>query len=146
MDDKILRPTLEEIQKTYSGKLLIEHRPLGVDRALERVVLAMDVRSLQQMPAEQVKANPTAAVFPGPVPKDAPRVTKSMTMDTGVPNWHSTGLYAAPGGLIEVLVPAKAAKAGLRVRIGCHTDGIWDHDKWSRAPEISRAAFSRPAR
>ena len=139
MDDKILRPTLEEIQKTYSGKLLIEHRPLGVDHALERAVLAMDVRSLQQMPAEQVKAHPTAAVFPGPVPKDAPRVTKSMTMDTGVPNWHSTGLYAAPGGLIEVLVPAKAAKAGLRVRIGCHTDGIWDHDKWSRAPEISRS-------
>ncbi len=60
-------------------------------------------------------------------------------MDTRVPDWHGTGLYAGAGEPITVRMPEAAADKGLRVRIGCHTDGIWHHDSWMRFPEISRS-------
>ena len=80
-----------------------------------------------------------AADFPGPVPDDAPRITRSLIIDTAVPRWHSTGLYAAPGELVTVTVPAEVAKAGgFRVRVGAHSDRIWHQPEWTRMPEISR--------
>jgi hypothetical protein len=56
-----------------------------------------------------------------------------------VRDWHSTGLYAAPGEVITVTVPANAAKKKLRVRIGAHKDELWHLDSWKRFPEITRS-------
>ena len=73
------------------------------------------------------------------MPKTAPRIaSRTVAIDTAVPQWHSTGLYAAPGELIRVTVPAEAVDKGFSVRIGCHTDSIWHLEKWQRVPEISR--------
>ena len=86
-----------------------------------------------------MRAHPSAADFPGPVPADAPRLERSFTIDTDVPRWHSTGLYAAPGELVTVTLPAEAATiGGFQVRVGAHTDGIWHRSEWKRVPEISR--------
>ena len=90
-------------------------------------------------PPESVRAHPAAADFPGSVPADAPRITRSLTIDTAVPRWHSTGLYAAPGELVTVTVPAEVAKAdSFGVRVGAHSDGLWPRSVWTRMPEISR--------
>ena len=72
-------------------------------------------------------ANPKLVVFMGSIflallPAGAPRVTRTLRIDTAVPRWHSTGLYAAPGETITVTVPQAAAAMGLKVRIGAHTD------------------------
>jgi len=71
---------------------------------------------------------------------DAPRVAATVSVDTSTPDWASTGLYAAPGEALEVTLPSGAEKAGLRLRIGPHTDTNWHHDRWTRFPEISYAA------
>ena len=73
------------------------------------------------------------------MPRTAPRIaSRTVAIDTAVPQWHSTGLYAAPGEPIRVSLPPEAVDKGFGVRIGCHTDSLWHHDKWQRAPEISR--------
>ena len=95
---------------------------------------------------EQLRAHPAAEFFPGAVPADAARIaSRTVSIDTTVPAWHSTGLYAAPGELIRVQIPPEAADKGFGVRIGCHTDGLWHLDKWQRAPEISRRESLRQA-
>lgn len=102
-----------------------------------RVRLALETRLAQAADARAVRPNPAAALFPGGVPASAPRVTRDIVIDPRVLGWHSTGLYAAPGERITVTVPQQAADAGFAVRIGCHTDKLYEKDEWMRAPDIS---------
>jgi len=146
-NDTTLRPRLRRLRKQHAkGAVAGPNRPLKMDRALARLTLAMDVHEIRDTPAEKVKRHPSGDLFPGAVPADAPRVERTLKINTATPNWHSTGLYAAPGEIINVRVPAGAAAKGLQVRIGCHTDGIWHHSEWRRAPEITRTfPISSPA-
>ena len=89
---------------------------------------------------ESVRAHPAAADFPGSVPPDAPRLTRTLSVDTSVPRWHSTGLYAAPGELVTVtLLEAAAEMGGFHVRVGAHNDRLWHLPEWKRMPEVSRS-------
>jgi hypothetical protein len=99
------------------------------------------IRALMNTPPAQVRPHPAAEDFPGAPSPSAPRVTRKIQLDTRVPRWHSTGLYAAPGEQVSVIVPPQAAGRGLRVRIGCHQDVLWAPriKTWSRVPEITRA-------
>jgi len=109
-------------------------------------------------PAGQFGAQPSAAIFPGAVATNAPRVTRTFTLhhtppspellrlitpldysDPFAPTMYSTALYAAPGEVISVDVPAALA-GQLTVQIGCHSDSLheWEADKedWRRMPLI----------
>ncbi|MDI9603152.1 MAG: M60 family metallopeptidase [Acidobacteriota bacterium] len=116
-----------------------EDAPVGADRPLARLAATLYLSDAAELPADQVGAHPSAASFPGAVPTDAQRVERVFTVDASVPDWHSMGLYAAPGEVIEVELPVESAGQGLAVRIGCHTDTIWHLNQWKRFPEISRA-------
>ena len=98
------------------------------------------IPALMKLPPDQVRAHPAAADFPGVPPADAPRIASTVTVDTRVPRWHSTGLYAAPGEIITATVPAGAVHAKLKLRIGCHKDLLWAEkiEAWKRIPEITR--------
>lgn len=138
--DRILLPRLRRLQEQYASDAVpTPDKPLKAEDFMARLVLTLQLHDLRRMPPEQVKAHPAAASFPGAVPPEAPRVDKSIDVDTRVPAWHSTGLYAPPGEVIEVEVPETAAGKGLAVQIGCHTDSLWHLDSWSRAPEIVRS-------
>ena len=101
--------------------------------------MTRDLELLRTAKPEQSRAHPAAEFFPGPVPKSAPRLaTRNVAIDCAIPQWHSTGLYAAPGEAIRVTLPPEAVDKGFSVRIGCHTDALWHHDKWPRTPEICR--------
>ena len=93
-------------------------------------------RYSQQVPRE-VRPDPSAATFPGPVDSGSARLERSFDIDTSVPEWHSTGLYAAPGEVVLVTIPEGAGQSELGVRIGTHTDRLWDLEKWPRFPAIS---------
>lgn len=139
-DDTLFRPRLERLLETQAGKakLPTPKQPLTDADGLAKVILTMRLRRDRRLPPERVEAHPAAKHFPGAVPADAPRVTRTLDIDTAVPAWHSTGLYAAPGETVTVAVPKAAAGKGLWVRIGCHNDRLWHKSQWRRAPEIVR--------
>ena len=136
-DDTRLLPRLADLRAKHAADLApTPKRPLKKANRLGRLLLALDLQRAGRLPPEEVQAHPSAAAFPGPVPTDAPRVRRTVTIDTAVPEWHSTGLYAAPGEVVTVTVPAAATDKGLQVRIGCHKDNLWRLDAWQRVPEI----------
>ncbi|HGY90818.1 MAG TPA: hypothetical protein ENK43_06580, partial [Planctomycetes bacterium] len=114
-------------------------RPLGPKRALDRVLLAIQLDRLAQnlRRGRDVEAHPAARDFPG-VPKDGTeRVRAERSIELGVEGWHSTGLYAAPGEAITVRIPKDAVTLGLRLRVGCHKDLLWHKKTWKRVPSIT---------
>lgn len=68
---------------------------------------------------------------------NAKRLTREIVVDPRVPGWHSTGLYAAPGEIVQVVIPHWVTGRGLRLRIGAHSDTLWELDAWQRWPSIS---------
>lgn len=120
-------------------------RPLKTEQGLERILLTAQLVETERLAPEKVRAHLAAEAFPGPVPKGAERLRRGVSVDTNIPGWHSTGLYAAPGEVVEVELPREAAGKGLFVRIGCHSDALWDLPEWRRAPAIClRRPLSEP--
>ncbi len=139
-DDTRFRPRLQKLLGARGDALAPtpEHPMKARDAAVDRFLLAYQFDQIKSLPPGQVKAHPAAAGFPGAVPADAKTVTRTVSIDTRIPEWHSLGLYAAPGATIEVTVPTNAAGAKLGVIIGAHRDELWHMDEWKRVPSISR--------
>jgi len=57
-------------------------------------------------------------------------------------NWISTGLYAAPGELVKIVVPE--GSEGLTVQIGAHTDNVSNKVPMLRAPVIATRKLLLP--
>ena len=111
-----------------------------------RLAATFQAMTAKLLPPEQVREHPAARVFPGEVPANTMRVARSLVLDTTVPAWHSTGLYAPAGGVVTVEIPEAAARKKLWLRIGAHSDSLWNLDKWDRFPEIStRTQLARPS-
>ncbi|MDB6071983.1 MAG: hypothetical protein JWL81_3154, partial [Verrucomicrobiales bacterium] len=115
-------------------------RPLGPKDGLARLLLTMEVENLQTLPPGKTPAHPSADDFPGKVPATAPRVTKTFTINSAVPGWHSLGLYAAPGQAVTLTSPASILKNNFKLRIGSHDDSLWHKEEWPRSPDICRSA------
>ena len=140
-DDALLAPRLRTLVASVERERRwpSAEQPVGKTDVVARLAATLFVIEHDRTPAESVRAHPAVADFPGSVPADAPRITRSLSIDTAVPRWHSTGLYAAPGELITVTVPAEAADdGGLQVRVGAHDDEIWVRSEWTRMPVVSR--------
>jgi len=140
-DDKIILPqvkSLLENQKVDYADL--SKHPITMKQPLQRLRATMDFVEIKRLPAKRVKAHPAATGFPGAIPDRAPRVTRIVQIDTArnAEAWCSTGLYAAPGEAIKVEAPAGVNGKCLSVRIGAHTDTLWD-DEWRRMPEITNS-------
>ena len=137
-DDKLFAPRLLSLTEK-NEHWPTEQRPVRATDAMARVAATVFVERHRRRPAESVSAHAAAEDFPGAVPTDAPRLSRNLTIDTDVPRWHSTGLYAAPGELVEVTMPEQAAATGgFHIRVGVHSDGIWGRPEWRRMPEVSR--------
>ncbi|MDE0002429.1 MAG: M60 family metallopeptidase [Rhodospirillaceae bacterium] len=137
-DDTLLAPRLHALTENNDHWPSTE-RPVGTTDVIPRLAAKLFVIAQRRTPPESVRAHPAAVDFPGSVPADASRVTRNLTIDTDVSRWHSTGLYAAPGELVMVTLPAEAAETGgFHVRVGAHSDDISIRPEWTRMPEISR--------
>ena len=138
-DDTLLLPRLNALRMQHQNDpALTLTQPITPQQPLSRLLLTLEIQREMHLPPDQVRALPAAAAFPGAVSPAAPRIVRTVEIDTSIPDWHSTGLYAAPGETISVTVPPEAARLGLQVRIGAHTDTLWQLRKWERAPEITR--------
>ena len=144
--DRLLYPRLRALLRQHQGELTSPAtKPIKATDPLARLLWSLQLQESLNLPAALVKASPAATGFPGEVAAGAPRVTRTVTVDTRVPEWHSTGLYAAPGDHITVEIPAESVGKGLQVRIGAHTDSLWSLPEWDRAPEITRVFPLRSA-
>ena len=59
-----------------------------------------------------------------PSRKTPRRNSRVVNIDPTVTRWHATGMYAAPGEVVTLSVPNRVIDAGMRLRIGGHTDDI----------------------
>lgn len=141
-DDKLLRPKLEAIGSRKAAELdPTPAAPLGKLHGGDRALLAFLLRDVERSAPEEVKALAAARSFPGVVPDGAPRTARTLALDTARPRWHSTGLYAAAGEVVTLEVDDAAARAGLELQVGAHTDLLFDLEEWRRVP---RAFVRRP--
>lgn len=111
-------------------------RPITREMARERLQLVLFGETWQRLPPEKVPAHPAANDFPGGVPATIPRRSKSVVIDPSREGWQSTGYYAPPGEVITLEFAGNVAVEHFAVRIGSHSDTLWDHDAWRRVPEI----------
>ncbi len=129
--DEVLLPRLRKLLRTTKRKL----PPLTDADGLAKVLLAYEL-----IDGDRAGAHPAAEQFPGAVARSAPAAERDVTVESTVGCWVSTGLYARPGEEVGAKVPPGATGKGLSLRIGAHTDTLWDKPNWDRAPEISRTA------
>lgn len=132
-NDKLLLPKLRRNLKPPAS----QKWPVGQFDILGRLAVSLQARNLRGLKSERQVAHPAAAHFPGNVPASAKRVRETVKVDSAIPAWHSTGLYAAPGEAVAFRFPAGMPAKGYRIRIGAHKDRVWHKDKWQRFPEIS---------
>lgn len=139
-DDRLFLPALRsELEGFRSDHFPTAKNPVVKTDLLTRLAIALQRRDMDTAHPENMRAYPSAAEFPGAVPSTAQTVTRKIVVNTSHPRWHSTGLYATPGQIIKVDIPANAVNHGFRVRIGAHTDTLWHLDRWERFPDISLA-------
>lgn len=138
-EDPWLAPRIAGLLEKSKAELVAtpEH-PLRREATLLRVLARLERAVLARAKPVEVRAHPAAAGFPGSVPAGATPVTRKLALELGVPGWHSTGLYAAPGAQITVDLARELAAKKLALRIGCHCDELWALDSWPRMPEITQ--------
>lgn len=112
------------------------HRLSTKKHALERLAVMLESRLWSDLPAEEIPAAPGADQFPGAVAADALRITLEVDLSANLQGWQSTGLYLAPGEILQTTVLNEGVE-GWSIRVGCHADRIWHKDNWQRWPEIS---------
>ena len=137
-DDSLLHPKLAQLRAVHEAPIVpTEEHGVSFKQPLERLLLTLELEELRRTPTDRIQPHPAAASFPGAVPSSAKAVERTIEVDCGRPDWHSTGLYAPPGDAIRVRIPESATTLGLRVRIGAHKDELWHTPEWKRCPEIT---------
>lgn len=136
-------PTLGE----RARRLLAERGPAAVPTASkpvkakdgpDRIAWVLERESASGDKAPEVRAHPAAREFPGLPASGARPVARETVLDGRRSGWHGVGLYAAAGEPVRIQVELDAARAGLKIRIGCHSDTLWHLDRWLRMPEVTR--------
>ncbi len=124
----------------------------GKGESLKTAIVRVQTVLAMSLPAAEVRKISAADDYPGSVPDDAERLTETVTIDatsrpgTKKPSWSrpgsvvsSTGLYAPPGEVVRVSVPANLAGEGFKVRIGLYRANLLEKkDAWWRYPQLSR--------
>lgn len=127
------------VEKATRPVVPTEKQPIRKSDPLPRLALLVDQFDSMLNPTAEKQPADSAADFPGVPPEDAPRVTREIDVDLSVPGWASTGLWALAGKAVEVTLPESCSGEGFHIRIGCHTDVLWNNPEWKRHPEIARS-------
>ncbi len=107
----------------------------------EKLILKRAGDYLNSLPPEEVPAHPAAGDIFGEIPQNARRINRTLKIDPSVVRWHSTGLYAAPGEVVEVVFPDQWVGKGLRVQVSGHRDNIPVKHALRRTPSSPARSF-----
>jgi len=124
---------------------------LGVDPVAD-TLLRVEAALAQGLPANELIAHPSHIEFPGEVPANSTRVTRTVSINgnqSGLPSNFgyanarahlrmTTGLYAAAGEVVTVTLPPEVVQSGAYVLVGAHSDRLWGKEQLHRHPEITR--------
>jgi hypothetical protein len=148
--------------ETPETLVVTPEKPLLVkDSALRTQVIAWSKAQQQSTNNKQIKAHPSACVFPGDVksgakpvttmvrikhepisPKLRPIADRLVFSNPQSPTMYSTGLYAAPGAEITIALPDSLQSRSLAICIGAHTDELYvwgaETQDWRRMPAITK--------
>jgi hypothetical protein len=139
-DDTLILPRLDRaLARFQAGALATAAMPMALTDTPWRLAIVRATERARHAEPEEVRAHPAAAEFPGAVPSGAPRIAATVRVETsgGRWGWFGTGLFAAPGEVITVKVPAAAVRRGLGIQIGAHTDTLYELPVWSRMPDVT---------
>ena len=120
----------------------------GADPLVDAII-ELETFFNENTPAGVMYAIPAASDYPGHVPEDAKRISKTFMIDGTYHGWlegrlaggwaakemRPTGIYAAPGEVIRVTLPAKLAGEGFEVVIGSYNGGLKNRNEWHRYPD-----------
>lgn len=113
-----------------------------VTSAFEKSLLIREAQLLNQLPIEKITAHRTAEPVYGAIVDNAPRLSSENVTING--NWTgmlATGLYAPPGEVITISVPAELIGQGYFIRLSGHRDNIEGRDQWLRMPSGIQRSF-----
>lgn len=127
------------VEKAARPVVPTDKQPVRKNEPLPRLALLTDQFDSLMNISSNIRPADSASDFPGVPPENAPRVTREIDVDLSVPGWTSTGLWALAGKEVEVTLPESCSGEGFRIRIGCHTDVLWNTPEWKRHPEIARS-------
>lgn len=150
----------EKIIESLTDSIISWKHPLSANAIAKRYAVVRRCKEMLQAPADSVKPDPSATIFPGEVVPTAPRINRTVHIKhTPIPErlkhivnnlnysgatnetMYSTGLYAAPGEVVTVNIPENL-KGKTNIQIGCHTDHLnyWmaAQEDWRRMPIIVR--------
>lgn len=114
----------------------------GVKDPIEKRLLHIAGAYLNQLAPNELIAHASAGELYGTIPDDAPRLTRTLSLDASVPFWHSTALYAVPGEAVEIRVPPQWVDQGLKVHISGHRDHLPDkRNVFHRLPQKPQRTF-----
>lgn len=141
---------LLQLNETVGPIVPTEENPLvpGADPLIDAIV-ELESHFNETAPAGTMYAIPAAADYPGEVPDDAERVSQTFSIDGTWRGWlegrnaggwaakemRPTGLYAAPGEVVSVTLPARIAGEGFEVVIGSYGGNLRNRDQWHRYPD-----------
>ena len=122
------------------------------DDPVADTLLRVEAALTQNLPADELPSHPSHIEFPGEVPSDATRISRTVDIDgnqSGLPSNFgysqarshirmTTGLYAAPGEVVTVTLPSSAVDSDTYVLVGAHSDNLWEKDQLHRHPQIVR--------
>ncbi|MCB1237695.1 MAG: M60 family metallopeptidase, partial [Verrucomicrobiae bacterium] len=123
----------------------------GADPLVDAVI-GLETDLDRSLPPGAMYAIPAAAEYPGAVPEEAERAAVTLSIDGKYRGWlrgrgaggwaakemRPTGVYAAPGEVVKVTVPARVAGEGFEVVIGAYNGGLDNRDRWQRYPKLQR--------
>lgn len=141
---------LKELHLSLGPIIPTKDSPLipGADPLIDAIV-EVETHFNENAPAGLMYAIPAAEDYPGTVDENAERVTHTFAMDGTYRGWlegrnaggwaakemRPTGIYAAPGEVITVTLPARLAGEGFEVVIGSYGGSLKNRDKWHRYPD-----------
>lgn len=120
-----LKASLDEMLRRRGGEIMVgPGHGVSIDDPMELLLLRYQSNLAQSTPVKELKPAKSADLWPGPVAKEAQRVTKKVYLNSAVGGWLSTGLYAPPGEVIRIRALTLGGGDNLRVQIGCHSDKL----------------------
>ncbi len=140
-------PLLKKLNEAVGPIIPTKENPVVPgESSLADAIIELETHFNEKAPAGVMYAIPAAENYPGAVPEDAERVTHSFTMDGIYRGWlegrnaagwaakemRPTGIYAPPGEVVAVTLPAKLEGEGFDVVIGSYGGKLKNRDKWHR--------------